>query len=233
MGGGISVNNPEGIYSIPFLLIKVLATFGDENRKETMRYLSMIETKFHGHYESYLLKSTIDFCQNDGVSISINLMRKYIRDVELVRMCISIFDYQKRFGIFARKVIESEGISLFDKLKFTYLHDDYIGTILPKLEDNVLTIGCNTARRIIINQGNNLVLCKCCQLAVEKMEYISEDKHVKPEDRVISVIQYLLWYKDIIDVQISCLDTLIIFSRNGKKSYIYIYLLFFVFLNTD
>lgn len=134
MGG--TESKPEVFYSVSFLLTKVVTVVAEKDRTASVKYLTMIETKFHNEF--FLLRPTTEFCNSNGVAILIDIMREYLKDIEVIRICISIFDYQKKYGIFACKAIEAGGLVLFDKLKFTYLHDEYVGTTLPKLSEKVL-----------------------------------------------------------------------------------------------
>ena len=133
--GGIESKPELLIYSVSFLLSKVVTAVSQKDRKDTVKYLMMIEKKFHNEF--LLLRPTTEFSNNNGAAILIDIMRDYIKDIEIVRICISIFDYQKKYGIFACKVVEAGGLTLFDKLKFTYLHDEYVGTTLPALSEKV------------------------------------------------------------------------------------------------
>ena len=216
MGSGLE--KPEMYYSISFLLTKVIASVGEGNRNLLIQHLSLIETKLHKE-TGPISHASQEFCESDGVGILLNLIRKYIKDVEIIRMCVSMFDFQKHSKLLAAKLIENWGIPLLEKLKFMYLHDEFIGITLPKTLENIIEVGSAAAQAIIRKETHFFLLCKCCQLTVYQNQFslsvAQSDDTIKTEDRVNKVIQYIMWYNEIVEVQICCLDGLIMYSRNG------------------
>lgn len=87
----------------------------------------------------------------------------------------------------------------------------------------ILELGSKSAILVIKNEATHLVLCECCQESVEWLNGETVDQTLLKHERVSKVLQYMLWYTELGEVQINCLDAIIVYSRNGTSIFIYVF----------
>jgi hypothetical protein len=159
------------------------------------------------------------FKDNNGVPITLDILRVLIEDDDAVRLGCSIFDLQKTDEATAKLFVQFGGLDLLERVKPRLPETSELFGIINTLSTSILDLGAASAISEIQREMSSLGLCRACQATLERQrrfKQATKDVDIPlASDRINRVTMFMENFSHHVKVQVTGLDAIAEYARNA------------------